>query len=86
MKLSSASVDQARNQVSAQPIPDDHPVAPQLAQLFGKHTFFLDEEGLLIIEPVDSTRGTSPMGKGDQTGELGRRQPQRARPASAGDD
>ena len=63
MKLSSASVDQARNQISVQPIPDDHPVAPQLAQLFGNHTFFLDEEGLLIIEPVDSTRGTSRMGK-----------------------
>jgi hypothetical protein len=38
MKLSSASVDQARNRVSAQPIAEDHPVAPQLAQLFGNHT------------------------------------------------
>jgi hypothetical protein len=53
MKLNSASVSQASNQVSALPIPDTHPVVSQLADLFGDHTFFLDDEGLLIIERAD---------------------------------
>jgi hypothetical protein len=29
-------------QCEAQAIPDDHPVIPQLNDLFGEHTFFLD--------------------------------------------
>ena len=27
---------------------------PQLNRLFGEHTFFLDDTGLLIVEPTDS--------------------------------
>ena len=62
MKLNSASVDQALNQFSAQPIPANHPVVPRLANMFGDHTFFLDDEGLLIIERADPIRG-APAGK-----------------------
>ncbi len=57
MKLNSASLNQALNQVSAQPIPANHPVVPRLANMFGDHTFFLDEEGLLIIERAEPMRG-----------------------------
>ena len=53
MKLNSASVNEALNQFSAQPIPANHPVVPRLANMFGDHTFFLDAEGLLIIEQAD---------------------------------
>jgi hypothetical protein len=63
MKLSSASVEQTRNQITAQAIPANHPVVPQLTNLFGDHTFFLDEEGLMIVEPAEATRSGAPAGR-----------------------
>jgi hypothetical protein len=53
MKLTAALVDHALSQFDAQPIPQDHPVVPRLANTFGDHTFFLNDEGLLIIERAD---------------------------------
>jgi hypothetical protein len=40
--------------------PGSHPIVPQLIDFYGNHTFFLDEEGLLIIEPVGPVRGGVP--------------------------
>ena len=53
MKLNSAQVEQTLRQFAAQPIPDDHPLVPQLNELFGDHTFFLDASGLHILEPTE---------------------------------
>jgi hypothetical protein len=63
MKLSSASLEQTRDQISAQPLPDDHPIVPQLTNFYGNHTFFLDDEGLLIIEPAGPLSGGVPGGR-----------------------
>jgi hypothetical protein len=52
MKLNSAQLERTLGQFEARPIPDDHPVIPQLNDLFGEHTFFLDSHGLNIVEPV----------------------------------
>ena len=46
MKLTSAQVERTLGQFEARAIPDDHPVIPQLNDLFGEHTFFLDRKGL----------------------------------------
>lgn len=54
MRLSSAHVERALSQFEAQAIPDNHPVVPQLNELFGDHTFFLDNTGLSIVEPAES--------------------------------
>jgi hypothetical protein len=54
MKLNSAQVEQALTQFEAQVIPDDHPLVPKLNELFGDHTFFLDSNGLNVIEPNES--------------------------------
>ncbi|MCW5745384.1 MAG: hypothetical protein KIT36_04190 [Alphaproteobacteria bacterium] len=54
MRLSAARVERALSQLSAQAIPDSHPVMPQLSRAFGDHTFFIDDAGLLIVEPADS--------------------------------
>jgi hypothetical protein len=54
MKLTSTNVDQTLNHLEAQVVPNDHPVNAELVSLFGDHTFFLDQIGLKIIEPVDS--------------------------------
>jgi hypothetical protein len=52
MKLNSAQVERTLGQRDARVIPDDNPVIPQLKELFGEHTFFLDQHGLNIVEPV----------------------------------
>ncbi len=52
MKLNSAQLERTLGQFKARAIPDDHPVIPQLNDLFGEHTFFLDSHGLNIVEPV----------------------------------
>jgi hypothetical protein len=36
-------------------IPEDHPVVPKLNELFGSHTFFLDINGLNVVEPNERT-------------------------------
>ena len=64
MKLTSVLVERALAQFEAEPIPDDHPVIPQLRGLFGDHTFFIDENGLNIVEPVAS------RGAGLQSGQV----------------
>jgi hypothetical protein len=54
MKMNSAQIEQTLNQFDAQAIPAGHPAMPQLERLFGGHTFFLDSEGLNIVEPVEA--------------------------------
>src|SRR5262249_25496915 len=60
MKLNSAQLERPLGQFEARPIPDDHPLIPQLNDLFGEHTFFLDRRGLNIVEPVEAA-GVSGM-------------------------
>jgi hypothetical protein len=56
MKMKSAQVERTLSQFKARAIPDDHPVVPQLNSLFGDHTFFLDSDGLSVVEPTAFTR------------------------------
>jgi len=53
MRLNEAQVKQTLNQIDAQVLPDNHPVAAQLTDLFGDHTFFLDQNGLKVLEPAE---------------------------------
>ena len=53
MKLDSAQLERTLGQFEARAIPEDHPMIPQLNDLFGEHTFFLDSYGLNIVEPVE---------------------------------
>ena len=59
MKLNSAQLERTLRQFEAQAIPDDHPVIPQLNDLFGEHTFFLDRNGLNIVEPAEAAAGAA---------------------------
>jgi hypothetical protein len=52
MKLSAPLVERTLGQFEAQAIPDNHPAMPELCSLFGDHTFFLDGDGLHIVEPT----------------------------------
>lgn len=64
MKLNSALVEKTLSQFDAQVIPDTHPAVPQLTSMFGEHTYFLDGNGLNIVEPTDS------QGEGVPTGQV----------------
>jgi hypothetical protein len=67
MKLSSARVRQTIEQLEEQgafretmAISDDSPLVPRLTSMFGDHTFFLDSEGLHIIEPAEPSDAEAP--------------------------
>jgi hypothetical protein len=53
MRLTSEQVERTLNQFDAQALPEDHPSVPQLNDLFGDHTFFLDRNGLSVVEPTE---------------------------------
>jgi hypothetical protein len=57
MKLTSDLVERTLSQYDARVIPESHPVVPQLSKLFGDHTFFLDGNGLNIVEPSEPVPG-----------------------------
>ena len=57
MKLTPNQVEQALSQIEASVLPEDHPMVPKLTGLFGEHTYFLDSDGLTIIEPPSHNNG-----------------------------
>jgi hypothetical protein len=62
MKLTPAQVEQTLNQLEAQVIPDGDPLVSELTDLFGDHTFFLDSNGLNVVEANESTAGGTSAG------------------------
>lgn len=52
MRLTPTLVERTLTQFEAQAIPDNHPSMPELQRTFGDHTFFLDGDGLHIVEPA----------------------------------
>lgn len=63
MKLTSAQVERTLSQFEAEPIPEDHPMVPELNRLFGEHTFFLATNGLNIVEPAETSRSGIESGR-----------------------
>lgn len=57
MKLTPVQVQRTLEQFEAQAVPESHPAMPELTGLFGEHTFFLDGQGLNIVEPVSDDGG-----------------------------
>ncbi len=54
MKLNDDQLTKALDQIEARAIPDTHPVMSELTDLFGDHTFFVDGQGLNIVEPANA--------------------------------
>ena len=63
MKLNSTQVEQTLSQLDAQVLPDDHPAATQLTNVFGNHTFFVDMSGLKVLEPTDAPERSGQAGE-----------------------
>ena len=59
MKLDAAQQRKVQEQVSAAVVPEEHPAADDLKEAFGDHTFFLDSDGLNIVEPNPAHEGAS---------------------------
>jgi hypothetical protein len=57
MKLNSAQVVRAVSQLDVEALPENHPLTPKLNQVFGDHTYFLDDNGLNIVEPIAGEMG-----------------------------
>lgn len=55
MKLSPQAVEQTLQQFEAEALPEGHPAVAQLNKMFGEHTYFLDGNGLHIVEPAKNT-------------------------------
>jgi hypothetical protein len=51
MKLAPTQVERVEESIECRAVPADHAATPQLETVFGSHTFFLDSEGLSIVEP-----------------------------------
>lgn len=47
MRLSAAQVEIAESQLKAEAIPENHSLIPKLNELFGDHTFFLDNHAAM---------------------------------------
>jgi hypothetical protein len=73
MKLNTVQVERTVTLLQAEALPDDHPLIPQLNRLFGEHTFFLDSNGLNIVEPAaeGSEASPAPNGPGMETSAIG---------------
>ena len=52
MKLTPARIERTLSQYDARAVPDSHPVMQEFNSLFGEHTFFVDQTGLCIVEPI----------------------------------
>lgn len=54
MKLTDNQIAATRAAIGAKPVAADHPAIPQLEQAFGEHTFYADENGLLVfVDPAE---------------------------------
>lgn len=49
-------------ELNAETIPAGHPMIPQLERLFGDHTYFLDDRGLNIVEPLEADKADGHLG------------------------
>jgi len=63
MKLTQVQVERTLDQFDAQAIPESHPAMSELTSLFGDHTFFVNSQGLNIVEAVPPVDGAHETGR-----------------------
>ncbi len=63
MKLNATQVTRTLSQFDAEVLPDSHPAVPRLNNLFGDHTFFLDGDGLNVLEPAETPEAEGQAGE-----------------------
>ncbi|MBT3658874.1 MAG: hypothetical protein HOA30_19335 [Rhodospirillaceae bacterium] len=53
MKLTEAQITAVEEKTGAKPLPEEDDATKQMAEAFGEHTFYLDQNGLYIMEKSD---------------------------------
>jgi len=53
MKLNDEQAKVVEERTGLQPIPDDNPAMSQLKENFGDHTFYVDDQGLYVLEATE---------------------------------
>jgi len=51
MKLNAPQLENVEKQLGVEALAEENPAMPKLVEVFGDHSFFLDAEGLNIVEP-----------------------------------
>ena len=54
MKLSTAQIAAVEQATGANPIPGEDPANAKLAEALGEHTFYVDQQGLVILESPEA--------------------------------
>lgn len=62
MKLNPTQVSETLTQMDARVLPEDHPAVEKLSELFGDHTFFVDDSGLKVLESTESAESEAQAG------------------------
>lgn len=55
MELTTGQIERVLDQFESEVIPSDSPMMPRLKAVYGKHTFFVAEMGLHLVERSAST-------------------------------
>lgn len=63
MKLNAQQVAKVHDQTGVKPVPENHPVAEDLKDTFGDHTFYLASEGLYVLESMEPPQDGGQMAK-----------------------
>ena len=58
MKLNAALIRKVEARFGVAALPEDHSAISDLREAYGDHTFFLDADGLNIVEPNQSSQGS----------------------------
>ena len=53
MKLTAAQIEQVGNQIEAERVLEEGPLFAEIVDEFGDHTFYLDFDGLYVLELVE---------------------------------
>ncbi len=86
MKLSSPQIEKICSQTSLEVVREDGSAAAELSRHFGEHTFFVDPNGLFVVEAENEGNKAQPLlvaEWGERTGD-GQRQLLRTEPRAVG--
>ena len=72
MKLTAAQIEQVRNQIEAERVLEEGPLFAEIVDEFGDHTFYLDFDGLYVLELGEDPNTVCQVGNRREDGHLDR--------------
>jgi hypothetical protein len=56
-------VERTLDHFEARALPESHPAIGTLSKVFGEHTFFIDDDGLSVVQPAIRYDGGAELGQ-----------------------